>query len=167
GIRDFHVTGVQTCALPIFRASPMIRDDSPHGLRTGGDWDPRPRPSSSKGEPVRPDLMQVFAHFVPRAHARRCQGGPAGAAGPMGNPRTSPDPNCLHPCKELRLLSLPSAEASLNALRSLVDGRHSTGRSPPLRLEVPPSVPAPHRMAESGICVQSDLAGTADNGPGW
>src|SRR5690606_39513023 len=23
GIRDFHVTGVQTCALPIFRASPM------------------------------------------------------------------------------------------------------------------------------------------------
>src|SRR5690606_4827069 len=31
GIRDFHVTGVQTCALPIFHASFGVREDSQRG----------------------------------------------------------------------------------------------------------------------------------------
>src|SRR5690606_40321104 len=29
GIRDFHVTGVQTCALPIYRFKPAVRRPAP------------------------------------------------------------------------------------------------------------------------------------------
>src|SRR5690606_40764069 len=33
GIRDFHVTGVQTCALPISTSSASNEGESPHGKR--------------------------------------------------------------------------------------------------------------------------------------
>src|SRR5690606_41123756 len=46
GIRDFHVTGVQTCALPICcRTGP-----SP---RRGWTWPPAPPPSSATSSPRR------------------------------------------------------------------------------------------------------------------
>src|SRR5690606_39964348 len=35
GIRDFHVTGVQTCALPI------LAEEAPHRLRPQGRWPSR------------------------------------------------------------------------------------------------------------------------------
>src|SRR5690606_40756529 len=36
GIRDFHVTGVQTCALPIYAARPRRRAGGGEGGRGGG-----------------------------------------------------------------------------------------------------------------------------------
>src|SRR5690606_39839520 len=36
GIRDFHVTGVQTCALPIYDADPVREDVPPVGDGPGG-----------------------------------------------------------------------------------------------------------------------------------
>src|SRR5690606_27824788 len=35
GIRDFHVTGVQTCALPIYAAEPEQADDAARSFRAG------------------------------------------------------------------------------------------------------------------------------------
>src|SRR5690606_40941444 len=44
GIRDFHVTGVQTCALPIYRASPLLRRGGPsHPRHVSG------RPGGERG----------------------------------------------------------------------------------------------------------------------
>src|SRR5207302_3433868 len=53
GIRDFHVTGVQTCALPIWRGftchvSPVFLNASPeqllaHFKKTGDTWHVKPR----------------------------------------------------------------------------------------------------------------------------
>src|SRR5690606_39633945 len=46
GIRDFHVTGVQTCALPIWPYTDMLlhdmgeglADNRPEGLANGREW---------------------------------------------------------------------------------------------------------------------------------
>src|SRR5690606_40496678 len=51
GIRDFHVTGVQTCALPICherygRASPPSSPPEPRGDRTSPPTRPGPPPGS-------------------------------------------------------------------------------------------------------------------------
>src|SRR5207253_4267050 len=60
GIRDGHVTGVQTCALPISpptpRADPLPRDagrESAAAAPPARWWSPRP-PSSSDPRPGRP-----------------------------------------------------------------------------------------------------------------
>src|SRR5690606_40500837 len=37
GIRDFHVTGVQTCALPIFRSSTLLTDEGTRVIIPNGD----------------------------------------------------------------------------------------------------------------------------------
>src|SRR5690606_40189244 len=76
GIRDFHVTGVQTCALPIFR--PATRSSSPSPARAGVPAPtppPAPRipPSAPARRPALPD----------HAPARR----PTGAASRTGSAR--------------------------------------------------------------------------------
>src|SRR5690606_1609680 len=38
GIRDFHVTGVQTCALPIYRRTERKTDDGPGGSENGSHF---------------------------------------------------------------------------------------------------------------------------------
>src|SRR5207302_5259255 len=54
GIRDFHVTGVQTCALPISelcrRFGRPSRRGRPGGLRSDGTA-PRPTPPTGAGAP--------------------------------------------------------------------------------------------------------------------
>src|SRR5690606_39390977 len=64
GIRDFHVTGVQTCALPISRREPTATDAaaaarrvaSPRGRRAaGGERRPRRAAPRGRGLPRRPD----------------------------------------------------------------------------------------------------------------
>src|SRR5690606_40893756 len=64
GIRDFHVTGVQTCALPIYTApfEPLVREGRLHGRGS----------SEAKG--------QVMAHvWAVRAHLESTgRGAPAG-----------------------------------------------------------------------------------------
>src|SRR5690606_41042962 len=59
GIRDFHVTGVQTCALPIYRSGPAfgLSDgggiSSPLPMAFGGRWSPvsrRARWTASAGD---------------------------------------------------------------------------------------------------------------------
>src|SRR5690606_40402999 len=54
GIRDFHVTGVQTCALPISR-------NSPHGLERGNRF----LSNSATRRPARPRKMARAAPAGP------------------------------------------------------------------------------------------------------
>src|SRR6266511_2400955 len=63
GIRDFHVTGVQTCALPI------SEEARPHRLEREDEGDP-----GGADAPLRPDLDQVAERA--RKDARDDQGPP-------------------------------------------------------------------------------------------
>src|SRR5690606_40923277 len=47
GIRDFHVTGVRTCALPIWAAEPTERDAGPHTRVVVGVGVPPPGPAAA------------------------------------------------------------------------------------------------------------------------
>src|SRR5690606_39647798 len=66
GIRDFHVTGVQTCALPILPESDTLAT-SQQVLRTCPDstrkkdswWNSRHRGCTHKGHPVFPALPEI------------------------------------------------------------------------------------------------------------
>src|SRR5690606_39710428 len=51
GLRDFHVTGVQTCALPIWRRSPTPSSPPP---RSPPSTPPDSTTSRSSSSPVRP-----------------------------------------------------------------------------------------------------------------
>src|SRR5690606_39319694 len=53
GIRDFHVTGVQTCALPIFDTSTAIADAAFAPATTSGS---AARPRSSAAAAARPSV---------------------------------------------------------------------------------------------------------------
>src|SRR5690606_41055518 len=82
GIRDFHVTGVQTCALPILNrygqietSAPMQQGERPLSLANGqpnisGDW-----------APVQMLLTDPRVGGIPREEQ------PASARGPGGGPR--------------------------------------------------------------------------------
>src|SRR5690606_41128039 len=68
GIRDFHVTGVQTCALPI---SAISRPPTPSRLlRPGGDPDPRPAPILRKprAHPTQPRILSCRTNPPPMSH---------------------------------------------------------------------------------------------------
>src|SRR5256885_11500087 len=47
GIRDYKVTGVQTCALPIYGRSPRAHQEQPAGLRQRRDLPHQPQPVSA------------------------------------------------------------------------------------------------------------------------
>src|SRR5947209_17114243 len=52
GIRDIGVTGVQTCALPIFSSSARHRRKMQRTRADGGSADPRPTPHGHQERPV-------------------------------------------------------------------------------------------------------------------
>src|SRR5690606_41077657 len=57
GIRDFHVTGVQTCALPISGAEPRVYSAGRKRCNTSG---PRSRERALKSSSSRPVLTRVL-----------------------------------------------------------------------------------------------------------
>src|SRR5690606_39583462 len=79
GIRDFHVTGVQTCALPIFRA-----------LALGGDRDllPVPGVEPEHGE----DALGVHGFAAALGHGNVHRGLGRGLHEQRGGPRVQPHP---------------------------------------------------------------------------
>src|SRR5690606_40549403 len=82
GIRDFHVTGVQTCALPIYRCTDST--DRSHGQRPVP-----PAPASLAGSPPDAPRQARTSGPAPRwcpvlAALSPCQSpGPAAAARPL------------------------------------------------------------------------------------
>src|SRR5690606_40054387 len=77
GIRDFHVTGVQTCALPIFGTRAESADQRSHmpshSLARRSSW---PRSASSKSVPYRRHRDRVGGFCMVRVR----QGGKIGRA---------------------------------------------------------------------------------------
>src|SRR5690606_39997732 len=74
GIRDFHVTGVQTCALPICLA-PCARD-SPQ-KRPAGRWFPR----EFDDKPLFPPVRQRWGRSEERRVGKECRSGGAPSHG--------------------------------------------------------------------------------------
>src|SRR5690606_39601458 len=93
GIRDFHVTGVQTCALPIWaatagdsRASPVAQERRadrraprqahrvPEGRSLRGGVGVAPPTHGSAGRPRRPRRPFALTPAVPAPSPRRCRG---------------------------------------------------------------------------------------------
>src|SRR5690606_39342507 len=71
GIRDFHVTGVQTCALPIFSlagvmggASTEIRDDSTDVLLEAAHWDPAAISRTARRHNLFSEAAKRFERFT-------------------------------------------------------------------------------------------------------
>src|SRR5690606_41195223 len=71
GIRDFHVTGVQTCALPIYREVLVEPQDDARALprAQAGEGVPHGQPVADGGLRARDDLLA--AREVPRSEERR------------------------------------------------------------------------------------------------
>src|SRR5690606_41074637 len=68
GIRDFHVTGVQTCALPILACRPTRRPTATPGRPTGGT---SARPSTASRSPSPSDERGNRADRAPQLAAAR------------------------------------------------------------------------------------------------
>src|SRR5690606_40954588 len=66
GIRDFHVTGVQTCALPIY----TILGQKPRKRRFSAERPPRQRPNSPRRTAARP-TSSVRPRSATTARSRR------------------------------------------------------------------------------------------------
>src|SRR5207302_4969233 len=83
GIRDFHVTGVQTCALPISGSRGVVQADSAHAeetnCRAGAPLDDRP---PTKTDHARVDKWGSPKTDLPRSEERRvgkeCRSGGSG-----------------------------------------------------------------------------------------
>src|SRR5690606_40790920 len=79
--RDFHVTGVQTCALPISRAVPRAARGAPGrqgGRRRARAWDRAVRDAPRlEGCPTLREGGWRRRGGVPRGARRRSRGGPA------------------------------------------------------------------------------------------
>src|SRR5690606_39417520 len=80
GIRDFHVTGVQTCALPISRTEERLQA----GRGQEGDGELGSRiPCKTKGGPIGPPFRFSIALFyppLPPITARTVLSGPKSSA---------------------------------------------------------------------------------------
>src|SRR5690625_6105866 len=86
GIRDGHVTGVQTCALPISEVAQGFRPRIPTTAGTGREGRPRPRsarcphPRSMRSCPAERQSAQLdLAAEIGRASCRERGGGGGGA----------------------------------------------------------------------------------------
>src|SRR5690606_29155321 len=88
GIRDFHVTGVQTCALPIY----TILGQKPRKRRFSAERPPRQRPNSPRRTAARPtSSVRPRSATTARSRRRPCRDGSAAAA---GWPPSAPPPDC-------------------------------------------------------------------------
>src|SRR5690606_34300147 len=142
GIRDFHVTGVQTCALPISgRPAGAVR----RRLAAGGHRLHRPLARGTRRSAVRtpPRLARVA---------------PVGTAG-TGSGHRPGDPRPDHLCRLLRLGWRPDL-AGDRAIRDR-GGRNRTRRDPP-RLR--PCDPGPGAGCRAGRCRGLPAAAAAAGG---
>src|SRR5690606_22772899 len=147
GIRDFHVTGVQTCALPIF----LRPADHP---QAGGP----PRARGQRG--VRPVRRRLLAHHGPARPGRRRGGGGLPAVTPMNasdtggrgqRPTRLPPPPSTGPLRGAEPPTRLPPPPSTGPLR---------GAEPPTRLPPPPST-GPLRGAEPPALAAVDLGATS------
>src|SRR5690606_40133960 len=79
GIRDFHVTGVQTCALPIYlhALGRQRRIDRPRCLEYGGDTTPGGRTLPARARVRRRDRREHHLRSIDHVHGGRSRVDPA------------------------------------------------------------------------------------------
>src|SRR5690606_381797 len=116
GIRDFHVTGVQTCALPIYRRRPVKRDL----LHERCELRPRPGPLSEFAQRALVDLHDRYGRTpalareepLPEVEARFAPGDDRGRGGRDQPAQRGNGGGCAQPQPAQRSASRPSYAAT-------------------------------------------------------
>src|SRR5690606_35468036 len=161
GIRDFHVTGVQTCALPIFlrEALQRVGGREDHHVGDLGAGDVRDPPAATLGE--HEGVRRGRCHHDPLHHPSRMRGRrrlPDPSRGRIQSVRIAPSSTApvTTPCQK------PEMPAIVSPLDRMP--RNSTPSTVPRIPPSPPRKDVPPRRTAAAACraIPAPIVGPAD-----